>query len=212
MYSPETWRGEFISNLISDLGFSSYLELGVAAGKCWNKVICEEKIGVDLFNDSMWHIENVLSVSTDEYFSSLKDSSKKFDLVFIDAKHEKNQVLMDFSNCLKNLKKNGIVIFHDVYPFSEEDTSIENACGNVYEFWINLVDLYPDNTLVFIGNPGDIEGTVGIYFHTGNNLDKNNFSSMNYGYTYFKDNVNNYILNKKTEYTDIVNLYKSTNL
>lgn len=211
MYNSETWRGEFISDLIRDLNFSSYLELGVAAGKCWNQISCENKVGVDLYNDSIWNIANVLSITTDEYFSSLDKSQEKFDIIFIDAKHEKNQVLRDFSNSLKNLKKNGIVIFHDVYPFSEVDTSIENACGNVYEFWINLVDLYPDKTRIFIGSPGDIEGTVGIYFNHHTEFNEKSFSSMDYGFSYFNANNDKYVLDKKVDYDELINFYKTVN-
>lgn len=211
MYNPETWRGEFISDLMKDLNFSSYLELGVAEGKCWNQISCKNKVGVDLYNDSMWHIPGVLSITTDEYFSSLDISQEKFDIIFIDAKHEKNQVLRDFSSSLKNLKNNGIVIFHDVYPFSEEDTSIQNACGNVYEFWINLVDLYPDKTRIFIGSPGHIEGTVGIYFNHRTKLDEKVFSIMDYGFNYFINNINKYVLDKQLNYEEVIDFYKSVN-
>jgi hypothetical protein len=201
------WRGEFISDLIRDLNFQKYLELGVARGSCWNEVISPEKVGVDLMNDSVWNIPEVISKSTDDYFESL-DENKKFDIVFIDADHNKDSVKKDFFNSLKHLSENGVVVFHDVYPLSEENIQPQ-SCGTAYAFWVSLVDLVPENTFVYMGEPGHIEGTVGVYFNSNKKIDWSYFSEMNHTYQHFYENLDKYIISKNSEYNHIVDQHKN---
>lgn len=41
MYNIANWRGLFITDLVKDLNFNSYLELGVVSGYgCWYSVEC----------------------------------------------------------------------------------------------------------------------------------------------------------------------------
>lgn len=201
------YRGEIFNKIIREVNYSSYLELGVSSGDyCWKLVECANKIGVD--SNPNLNIPGVVCSTTDEFFSSL-DSNKKFDLVFIDAYHEKNQVRRDFFNSLDHLTENGIIVLHDIYPLTESNTSIERSNGNVYEFWIELVDHYNNQTSVFIGNPGDDEGTVGIYFNHAKSFDKSLINEMNHSYQYFSDNLGKYIHQKLIGSDQIVSRIKN---
>jgi hypothetical protein len=46
-YNKHDWKGYLINDLISDLNFKSYLELGVSTGESWKIINCEKKVGVD---------------------------------------------------------------------------------------------------------------------------------------------------------------------
>lgn len=201
------WRGDFFNTLIKELNYSSYLELGVSTGKdCWNIVECLNKVGVDSNPDL--NIPGVICSTTDNYFKSL-DSKEKFDLIFIDAYHEKYQVYRDFKNSLNHLSSGGIIVLHDVYPLTEQDCSIDTASGNVYEFWIELVDKYDDETHVLIGYPGNIEGTVGIYIPGDNfTFDSNLIGEIDHSYEYFTKNLDNYIFRKTVDQQQIVEKIK----
>jgi hypothetical protein len=205
------WTSSLFNKIISELGYSSYLELGVAAGNCWDNVLCEFKTGVDSTNDTMWHLQNVISKTTDEYFESIKKSSSKFDLVYIDAYHEKYQVYRDFCNSLNHLNDGGIVVFHDIYPLKKEDTNIHTANGNVYEFWIELVNDYNDHTYVIEGEPGHHEGTVGIYVNPHKNFNKDLILEINHSYEYFSENIDKYIFGKIVNETEIIEKIKKAN-
>lgn len=198
------WTSSLFNQIIFELGYSSYLELGVAAGNCWNNVVCESKTGVDSTNDTMWHLNDVLSKTTDEYFQSIENTSTKFDLVYIDACHEKYQVYKDFCNSLNHLNSCGMVVFHDIYPLRKEDTNIQTGNGNVYEFWIELVNHYNDQTFVIEGEPEHPEGTVGIYLNPDKNFNSNLIVGIDHSYEYFYDNVDKYIYGKKMEQNEFI--------
>ena len=204
------WRGRFFNQLIKQLNYSSYLELGVSTGKyCWDVVECANKVGVDSNPDL--NISGVICSTTDDYFNSL-DSNTKFDLIFIDAFHEKNQVYKDFCNSLRYLNPGGVVVLHDIYPLNKENCNINTSNGNVYEFWIELVNNYELETAVVIGNPGDDEGTVGVYIPTSKqNFDSNLIKEMNYTYEYFSENIHKYIFRKTFNETEIIEKIKNTN-
>jgi hypothetical protein len=202
-YNNHNWRGVLFNRIIKELCYSSYLELGVSTGeKCYNLIECESKVGVDA--NSNLNIPGVISLTTDEYFNSL-DSDIKFDLIYIDACHEKYQVYNDFCNSINHLNKGGMIILHDIFPLTEELTSVEMSNGNVYEMWIELVKNYPDKTATFIGFPGDPEGTIGIYFDSTEDLfDKNKIKKINYSYSYFSSVIPKYIYHKTITEDEII--------
>jgi hypothetical protein len=196
------YRGEVFNKIIKDVGYFSYLELGVSSGDCcWKLVESKNKTGVD--SNPNLNIPGVICSTTDDFFKTLNEDVK-FDLIFIDAYHEKNQVFRDFSNSIKHLTENGIVILHDIYPLSESNTSIETSNGNVYEFWIELVDNYEEQTSVFIGNPGDDEGVIGIYFNCSKDFNKHLIKEMNHTYEYFSENTDKYIHKKLINLEQII--------
>ena len=146
MYNTNDWKGIFLNDLVEKFNFNSYLELGIAQGETWNNVKCNLKEGVD--SNSNILIDNVVISTTDDYFEKL-NKNKKFDLVFIDACHEKHHVKNDFFNSFKHLNDDGIVVFHDINSWSRQGAEPYSSHGDCYEFWINLVDNYGEYTSTF---------------------------------------------------------------
>lgn len=202
-YQEHFWRGEFFNKIIKELNYSSYLELGVSTGDFSFKLVeCDIKIGVD--NNPNISISNVVCKTTDDYFTFL-DSDIKFDLIFIDAYHEKTQVFRDFYNSIEHLNENGMIILHDIYPLSEKHSD-QSCNGDCYRFWIELVKNYPNKTAVFTGHYNDQEGTVGIYF--GNKFDRSKIKDIDYSYSYFNENISKYIFDKELKIDEIILLGK----
>lgn len=191
-YETEDWKGYFINDLLQKYGFQSYLELGVCTGETWNNVNCEKKIGVD-YNSGI-QIENVVNLTTDDYFLNLS-SDVKFDCIFIDACHEKTQVKRDFLNSFMHLNANGIIVLHDINSWTKEGTKL-TAHGDCYEFWLSLVDKYDDHCQTFCNEV--IGDYVGLFFKKSlNSIDETNFEDMNYGYKFLVDNREKYLFSKK---------------
>ena len=182
--SPYTWKGSLINSIINVNDFNSYLELGLGNGDTWNIVECSRKVGVDNNQDIANRLSGVCS-TTDEY---LENCTETFDLIYIDALHEKSQVLKDFRNSLKILNERGIIVFHDINPLNESQVS-SSASGDVFELWMELVEKYRKHVKVVIGVGGD---TVGIFYKEGF-VESLPYSTMNRGYGYFNENRNRYI-------------------
>ena len=140
-------------------------------------------------------------------FSSCNNKGK-LDNYYEQPLNNKDSVKKDFFNSLKNLSDDGIVVFHDVYPLGKDEIK-PTACGTAYAFWISLVNLVPDDTHVFIGDPGHIEGTVGVYYNSTKSVDWDSFEKMDYSYDYFYKNLEKYILGRSVNYQQILEHRKS---
>jgi hypothetical protein len=151
-------RFTIINALIKRYNFRNYLEIGVSNPyDNYLKVQCENKECVDPYYDTrdLWFssrkyemltqeeydevinkINEVLTyqMSSDEFFAQ---NTKKYDIIFIDGLHTKEQVAKDISNALKCLNKGGKIIVHDCLPPSEE-SQLSNRpkggpwCGDVW--------------------------------------------------------------------------------
>jgi hypothetical protein len=203
MYGTEEWKGYFINNLIKDLNYSSYLELGVAAGESWHQIKCNKKVGVD--NNPNIKIPGVVLSTTDQYFDFFIDEDVNYDLIYIDAYHEKNQVKKDFYNSWDHLNPGGMIIMHDVNPPSKSGTS-QAAHGDCFEFWIELVKKYPNNVSVFSGGTicGQVD-SVGVWFKEDETISKDDIISIDNTYEYFVENHSKYIKNLELTYEKILN-------
>jgi hypothetical protein len=204
-YTDLAWKGKFINNLIQDLNYKKYLELGVANAETWNQISCECKLGVDLANNHRWHIPGITCLSTDEFFQDL-GINKKFDLIYIDACHEKTQVKEDFYNSWNHLNENGVILLHDVNPPSKEGTS-QSAHGDCFELWIEMVEKYPKNVAVFNAAPGtamfNSVDTLGVYFKFDLEIQKNEIQ-LNYGT--FKDHTYEFFVLNHPKYNQRLSL------
>lgn len=105
-----------INHFIHKYGYKTYLELGVRdKTNTYNHIDCDDKTGVDW--DFRCDPDYVMT--TDDFFKN-EAGGKLWDLIFIDASHEKTQVMKDFENSLKHLSPNGTIIMDDINPFTEE--------------------------------------------------------------------------------------------
>jgi len=124
---------EIINFFIEKFNYQTYLELGVRdANNTFNHIRCAEKEGVDCNPASNpTHL-----MYTDEFFESA-GKDKTWDIIFIDASHEKNQVLRDFENSLARLNENGTIVMDDINP-TEPFLLSEQFCHNAWEAFAEL--------------------------------------------------------------------------
>ncbi len=135
---------EFIEFYVRLLKPSNFLELGTQFGECSIKLvelIPNEYIGVDINKqDNIDYLLNkyknfkFFNGTTDKFFLTLKENNneKKFDMVFIDACHSHEATYRDFLNVKDHINEDGIIFFHDCYPYSKEWTS-PSLCGDGYK-------------------------------------------------------------------------------
>ena len=114
-----------------------YLELGIGNGQTFRAVapLCDEAWAVDRSGvklSNAMKADNVLrfSMTTDDFFEGQVD--KAFDVIFIDALHEKEQVLKDFDNSFKAVKDNGLILMHDGFPPNKAGMG-KNRSWNTWE-------------------------------------------------------------------------------
>ena len=124
---------EIISFFVNRFNYTSYLELGVRdSDNTFNHINCKVKIGVDMNNSC----SPTYCMTTDEYFETV-GNNQTWDIIFIDASHEKEQVLRDFENSLKRLNKNGTIIMDDINP-NEPFLLSPTYCDNAWEAFAEL--------------------------------------------------------------------------
>ena len=135
---------EHYSNLIKWLvrltNCQSYLELGVEYGLNIQEIkdlvkIC---VGVDINVVDVvnkGHIE-FYQMTTDDFFFK---NTRNFDIIFVDANHNFEQVKKDFDNSLKILNEFGLIILHDTDPIVEELLTHDH-CDDSYK----IVDYISD--------------------------------------------------------------------
>ncbi len=139
-----------INHFIKERFYSSYLELGVRDKHAtFNNVCAKIKIGVDLNRSCLPDFVG----TTDEFFATNKQT---WDIIFIDACHEANQVMRDFDNSLKVLREGGLIIMDDINPEEEWLTS-QNYCGDA---WITFSNLRKREDLKVMGVEGTRFGLV----------------------------------------------------
>lgn len=195
-YNTHDWKGFLINDLISDLNYKSYLELGVSIGESWKLISCENKIGVDNNINVANEFDGVVHATTDDYFLN---NQNKFDLIYIDALHEKNQVYKDFKNSFNALNDSGIIIFHDINPLDISQTHF-NSSGDIFELWIELSNTYKVYTIK--GTAGD---SIGVFIKSENSkfID---IEVKDYTYQFFSENREKFI--SYLNYEEIINKIK----
>lgn len=114
-----------------------YLEIGVRNGETFFSIKTKKKYGIDpnyffskrflfksLFKTYNWGYK-MFKEESDTFFIQRAAQIKKFriSVAFIDGLHTYEQSFNDAMNCLKWLEPNGIIIFHDSNPQSEQAAS-----------------------------------------------------------------------------------------
>ena len=116
-------RWELIQAVIDKIGAQSYLEIGIADGVNLGHINCLTKTTIDPNQQATF------KVTSDDYFQHHK---RKYDVIFIDGNHEKEQVKRDINNSLECLSPNGVIITHDTLPLHESLLG-ESLCWNAWE-------------------------------------------------------------------------------
>ena len=107
-------RTSVINHLINKYNLNNYLEIGVRDGRNYDKIVINNKTGVD--PNPTKDIDGLYKLTSDEFF---KINKTKFDLIFIDGLHLEQQVDKDLKESLKILSDNGFIIMHDCNPPTE---------------------------------------------------------------------------------------------
>ena len=149
-------RTDIINEIIEKFNYKSYLEIGVCnPNRNFNKIDVKIKIGVD--PDPSSNANYVMT--SDDFF---KINKKKFDLIFIDGLHIKNQAIKDINNFLKCLNKYGTIVIHDCNPTNEEMQIVPRGTklwtGDVWKAFVLFRSKYKNLNMFVI----DTDYGVGI--------------------------------------------------
>jgi hypothetical protein len=128
-------RTNFINSLLSKKDTKNYLEIGVRNGENFFAIRSKNKVGVDpnYFFSKRFYLKSyckpynwnykMYRKTSDAFFQSEADviyNRVKIDVAFIDGVHTYEQSLIDARNCLKYLKHDGYILFHDCNPLTME--------------------------------------------------------------------------------------------
>ena len=121
---------QFIINYVSLFKIQKYLELGLYIGETYNQIcdivpIC---VGVDIINYGITKGEFYL-MSTHDFFIINKLT---FDVIFIDADHQFNNVKEDLLKSLNILQLGGTIFLHDTDPIDNKYID-PGYCGDAYK-------------------------------------------------------------------------------
>lgn len=117
-------RWDVINFYVSQRKFSSFLEIGTAAGETFTRVNVKNKVSVD--PNPATH--PTFCMTSDSYFSTHSDF---FDIIFIDGLHTADQAYRDIQNALRVLNPGGVIVVHDCHP---TDCHMQESYSNQY-FW-----------------------------------------------------------------------------
>lgn len=149
-------RAELIQTVIDAIKAKSYLEVGLCTGDTWRQIVAPYKVSVDT-NPSCGATHTMTS---DEFF---KMNKSEFDVIFIDAYHEKTQVLKDINNALLCLSPGGAIVTHDTLP-NLKICIDPTLCWNAWEAFAELRHTNPNIYMASI--PFTVEGVgCGVIRH-----------------------------------------------
>lgn len=154
-------RTDIINYLINKNNFTHYLEIGLDNPYSnFHYIKCATKLSVDPYFkedhgqfdtkltpelDELMSIYLTHKMTSDEFFAQ---NVMKFDLIFIDGLHTKEQVARDIYNSLCALKPNGKIVVHDCLPLCEEHQLIPRCMQNwTGDVWKAIPELKVQNIL-----------------------------------------------------------------
>lgn len=139
-----TDRNDILNYLAGKYQLKRFLLIGVQdPDNNFNKIQCEDKIGVDPETCNKCKTNGQIYKGTsDEFFEDKRYKSNTFQLGFIDGLHHADQVEKDFNNLLTRLEPHGFIMLHDCNPHKEEITIVPRETkewtGDCYKFAASL--------------------------------------------------------------------------
>lgn len=182
------YKTQVIQNVIDSLKAESYLEIGVCGGKNFRDIKCNLKVGADPIPPDKKNVVPFLytgygswgstvryypekkpdgmvgyfKMTSDDFFRDVAEVYK-FDVIFIDGLHTKEQAWKDFLNSLKVLNPGGAIIFHDCNPTTENMQRVPQMqkrwTGDVWKCWTAVDALIEDKSL---GKSFCVDGDYGL--------------------------------------------------
>jgi len=128
----------FIPALVGSIGAESYLEFGTYLNDTIAAVQCARKFGVDIHAARCDGVM-VFRMTTAQFIADHAATHAPYDLVFIDADHDKDAVAADFFGILPHVSHDGLILLHDTNPETLADTAT-GLCNNSWEFVKRLHD------------------------------------------------------------------------
>ncbi len=125
-------RIQIIQHFIDKYHYTEYLELGIFFGVTFQLIKCENKDSVDTEQWKECPFKVKYKMSIDKFFE--KECKKQYDIIFIDACHEEEQVDKDLNNSLKWLKENGTIILHDCNAPAPEGSGERTVWRSISKF------------------------------------------------------------------------------
>jgi Methyltransferase domain len=125
-------RIDVIRAALASIRGSTYLEIGVRDGDCFDEVVARTKVGVDpAFRfriPARARLRRLLSatagsfyypITSDAFFGGPARRFAPYDVVFVDGLHTYAQSYADVLNALAVLSEGGVVLVHDCNPGRE---------------------------------------------------------------------------------------------
>jgi hypothetical protein len=131
------WYSSVIALLVTTTSTKRYLEVGIARARVFNMVgrYVDKAVGIDINvqAESFISLKNYefLGLDSTTALDLLIDRKELFDLIFIDGDHSKEMVLSDFKRCVNLVKEDGLILLHDAYPETKQQTT-SLLCGDGY--------------------------------------------------------------------------------
>jgi len=136
----EKRRMDVVQAIIDHYGYTDYLELGYGKGWTFESVKCQNKTAVESSSRyASLPIEegkDVFYMTTDKFFE-LHAHEYRFDMIFIDADHTKEQVKIDIQNSLEVIDSKGTITLHDMNPPGNKELD-KSFCGDGWEAFAEL--------------------------------------------------------------------------
>jgi len=144
-------KDQLINTAAHKIGAKSYLEIGHEFGNNFKKINIGFKESMDPANDGRG--SPTYNISSNEFFEK-HVGDKKYDIVFVDGLHVKEQVIKDVENALKHLTPNGIVFMHDCLPLNEAQQDVVDFDPSDFNLRPNgpTKKLFGDNQAFWTGN------------------------------------------------------------
>ena len=98
----------------------------------YDKFLINNKIRANKKFENHNNIEQIYADSTKYDFNLIN-----FSLAFIDGGHDYNTVKLDTENCIKYIKKPGIILWHDYDVTNPVGVYLRNISKNTKIYWIN---------------------------------------------------------------------------
>jgi hypothetical protein len=141
---------DIINRLIEKLGYESYLEIGVQDSRNnFDKIKCKFKVGVDPKPEYLSENSIILKMTSDKYY---KQVISRFDIIFVDGLHESYQVYNDIKNGLEILNEGGVIVCHDMNPFSEimqrVPREVKIWTGDCWRAWLTVKNKFKNSFVI----------------------------------------------------------------
>ena len=128
-------RIEVLQHLVDSKKYKTYLEIGCDKNQVFDKIIVENKEGVDPNRGG------TVRKTSDDFFAN---DNRTWDLIFIDGLHAYEQVTRDVENAIARLNINGTIVIHDMLPVRESQATLVPTekywLGDVWRLAFDLIE------------------------------------------------------------------------